>query len=1091
MRIRLLTAASLAVTASLAAPLLAQHQPDPLTAPVNGLRRVDAGWHALVNATVHTEPGEAIEGGSVLVRDGRIIEVADSAGWTPPAGARVWDCDGLHIYAGLIDAYVAVDTPKPDGDAPGAHWNPSVTPHRNALDGDGLDAKTAKTLRGMGFTTAAVSPKDGIFRGVGAIVSLSDPSVGDLGSDPDVRATVYDRHAFHALAFDTIPRQGGRSDPNRVSYPNSQMGSIALVRQTLSDTEYLKLSESDAPSCLRALDDDAPLLFDANNELKALRAGKVAKEFGRPFRLLGSGLEFRRLDAITMLQSPVIVPLNFPDTPKIDTIGERENVSLRLLMTWEHAALNPLYLSEAGVPVALTTARLKKKTDFTKNLRSSIEHGLDEATALRMLTTDAAWILGLEGHGQIGGGFVANLVVTDGPIFAKETEVRDVWIDGIRHEVTPAPKPEMTGTWEITTTPPMTERTWMEVTDGPKVVFKQEVGTDPAENAEAGEIGEDTDEAEADADASSKGVGVRLTHDGQFSASFDHEPFGEPGVYTVQGLLIGDSIRGTAVTSAGGRVPFVATRATMTASEDDAGDKASDETGAPDAPPPPTPPPSPPPPLPGYPFGPYASPTPPEQEAVVLANATIWTNGPDGIIDGAHMLVRDGEIVWVAETGRGIRIPTVEGARTIDCTGMHVTPGLIDCHSHTGLFQGGVNESGQAVTAEVRIGDITNPDAASWYRQLAGGITAANQLHGSANPIGGQSQTVKNRWGCLHPDDMHFEDAPAGIKFALGENVKQSNWGDRMTVRYPQTRMGVETMIRDRFTEARGYRARRESDAAVRRDLELETLAEILAGDRFIHCHSYRQDEILMLCRIAGDFGFTIGTFQHVLEGYKVAEAIKEHAIGASAFSDWWAYKVEVQDAIPHNGAIMHDVGVNVSFNSDSDDLARRMNVEAAKAVRYGGVSREDALKFVTLNPAIQLGIDDRVGSLEAKKDADFVIWSGDPLSSMSRPVSTWVDGRELFSLEQDAAHRETIAAERARIIQKILAKKAGAPKKPEMTDVASTGASDDNEKAPIHWMANKFRADVREYHLDLLRRGIDPDSAQCGQCGMCGGLIR
>jgi imidazolonepropionase-like amidohydrolase len=220
----------------------------------------------------------------------------------------------------------------------------------------------------------------------------------------------------------------------------------------------------------------------------------------------------------------------------------------------------------------------------------------------------------------------------------------------------------------------------------------------------------------------------------------------------------------------------------------------------------------------------------------------------------------------------------------------------------------------------------------------------------------------------------------------------------------------------DRFLAAREYARGHE-----RVDLELEALAEVLAGKRLVHCHSYRQDEILMLCRVAGQFGFRIGTFQHVLEGYKVADAIREHAIGASAFSDWWAYKVEVQDAIPENGAILHEAGVNVSFNSDSDDLARRMNVEAAKAVKYGGVPREEALRFVTLNPAVQLGIGDRVGSLEPGKDADFAIWSGDPLSSLSRCEATWVDGREYFSLEQDAAHRARIAAERRRLIDLAL----------------------------------------------------------------------
>jgi N-acetylglucosamine-6-phosphate deacetylase len=447
----------------------------------------------------------------------------------------------------------------------------------------------------------------------------------------------------------------------------------------------------------------------------------------------------------------------------------------------------------------------------------------------------------------------------------------------------------------------------------------------------------------------------------------------------------------------------------------------------------------------------------------------------------------------------------------IDAKGKHVTPGIIDCHSHTGI-SGGVNEGTQACTAEVRIEDVTNPDAINWYRQLAGGVTAVNNLHGSANPIGGQNCVNKNRWGALHPDDMHFEGAKAGIKFALGENVKQSNWDLTERTRYPQTRMGVESIIRDRFTAARDYAkqwshypygeiAKRNGvngangangaaasngrgEAPARRDIELEALAEILAGDRLIHCHSYRQDEILMLARLAQEFGFRIGTYQHNLEGYKVAEAVRDSAIGASLFSDWWNYKVEVQDAIPQAGPIMWEVGNVVSYNSDSDELARRMNVEAGKAVKYGGLKPEEALKFVTLNPAIQLAVEKRAGSLEAGKDADVVIWSGPPLSAMSRAEMTFVDGRCLFSLEQDAKHRETIAKERQRLIQKLLAQSG---ERPSMGGEGGGPPGGMGRRRPTDEdpRLDYYRARVREHYLDMLRRGIDPEQHKCGDCGV------
>jgi len=391
------------------------------------------------------------------------------------------------------------------------------------------------------------------------------------------------------------------------------------------------------------------------------------------------------------------------------------------------------------------------------------------------------------------------------------------------------------------------------------------------------------------------------------------------------------------------------------------------------------------------------------------------------------------------------------------------------------MFGLGVNEAGEAVTAEVRIGDAIDPSAINWYRQLAAGVTTVLSLHGSANPIGGQSQITKLRWGARSPKAMFFANAKPGIKFALGENVKQSN-SRNPTDRYPQTRMGVEALIRDRFSAAREYAAARASANPPRRDLELDALAQVLAGERLVHCHAYRQDEILMLCRIAQDYGFRIGTIQHGLEAYKVAEAVREAAIGASIFSDWWTYKVEVIDAIPFAGPLMTEVGVLTSFNSDSDELARRLNLEAAKARRYARtgadgqpvISEVEALRFVTLNPAIQIGVSDRVGSIEPGKDADIVIWSDHPLSTKAVVRNTFVDGREYFSLEQDRAHREHIASERQRIIQKILK----APKKGR--DKAKPGPDTKEDEV----LASYYRA--------MILSGRDPEHAEPGDCG-CG----
>src|SRR5580700_4498817 len=387
----------------------------------------------------------------------------------------------------------------------------------------------------------------------------------------------------------------------------------------------------------------------------------------------------------------------------------------------------------------------------------------------------------------------------------------------------------------------------------------------------------------------------------------------------------------------------------------------------------------------------------------------------------------------LAALGEKVMEPT--GATIIDAGGQYVIPGIIDCHSHI-AGDGGINEGSVSVSSMVNIKDVINPEDIAIYRALAGGVTGANILHGSANSIGGKTIVLKMRWG-KDAQGMIFEGAKPGIKFALGETPKRagnSQGGGRgaapTNLRYPATRMGVEDTIREAFTEAVAYKAGWDKyDAAVkagqhamppRKDLKLEALKEVLEDKRYVHAHCYRADEILMLIRIADDYGFKIRTFQHVLEGYKVAKEMAAHGAGGSTFSDWWAFKVEAVDAIPYNAAIMQKAGVVVSLNSDDAELMRHLNTEAAKTMKYGGMTETEALSMVTINPAKQLGIDNRVGSIEVGKDADLVLYDKYPLSDYAKVEKVLIDGSIYFDRDKEVSSRAAEAAAKQKLVDKL-----------------------------------------------------------------------
>ena len=1045
----------------------------------------------LTNAMVHLDSSATIENGKILVVGEKVKSVgADIA---VPKGAQIIDLKGRHVYPGFVDPHVdySVEWSSVTGTA---YWNDNVRPQLKISDMFELDDIDHEDLRKTGITAGLFVPDSGIIRGQSSVI-LTRPADHEL-------AIVKRDFAQHLLL--TVQRGPGRSR----TYPNSPMGGYALARQSMYDAKWYaeanqfaaadpKIPRPEVNAALAALQPaiqaQQPIMVTTSNEIFALRADRFAREFGLKLIVVGSGEEYRHLDEIVAMGRDLILPINFPKPPNVSSPEESADVSLETMMHWDIAPENPARLASKGVHFSFTTRGLKDVGDYLARVRTAVQRGLAESDALDALTINPARLLKLDKQmGSIDAGKLANLVVTDNPLFEDKSKIVESWVAGERFEFDPAPLREVEGTWQLKAKAKGMSKLSLKVSggkgkkgsvsakflmgDGGEKPEKkkddknadddaQELDEEAQDQDDAREQDEKTDE-EPDEKTKDKNDSIKVSavnlNGTRLSGAFDSSEFGYQGISRFSFAIgtdetgIGQLVLpdGKSVSLTAKLMPKEETDESQDESEDakadadndgddndgndngetdkvgstseedekakdddaekeeaekddDAEKEEADKSASFDV---------------NYPLGALGRSSAPEQpDSVLITNVTVWTCSEAGIIKNGAVLFGDGIILSVYEDGE--ELPDAD--LVIDGTGKHITPGIIDCHSHS-ASDSGINESGQAVTAEVRIGDFIDADSMNIYRQLAGGVTTINILHGSANPIGGQNQVIKLRWGALD-EAMKFTEAPQGIKFALGENVKQSNWA-RPTGRYPQTRMGVVELIENSFRAAKEYRARQRSWGKQRNglppriDLELEALAEIVEGTRWIHCHSYRQDEILALIRTLDKHHIQIGTFQHILEGYKVAQEMAEHGAMASAFADWWAYKYEVKDATPYAGALMHRAGVNVSFNSDDSELARHLNQEAAKAVKYGGVSQEEALKFVTLNPAMQLRIDSHVGSIEIGKHADLVIWSGHPLSNLSRCEQTWVDGRKYFDLKDDSQARKKNQEMRTALIQKILA---------------------------------------------------------------------
>jgi imidazolonepropionase-like amidohydrolase len=955
---------------------------------INGTHDNRHTWYAFIHARIYQDYATVTDDATLLVKDGKVIDAGTNV--TIPEGSVVCDCKGKTIYPSFIDLYTSYGMPKPAGPpapkpatqlksaTPGAYdYNQAIKSQNDAQAVFHASPVDAAFLRSLGFGAALTSLHDGIAQGSYALVNFADTN--------DNIAVIKGK-AASGLSFNK-----GTSTQD---YPASLMGAIALLRQTYLDAEWYKNAKHktefnislDAFNNLMAL----PQLFMVNDKLSVFRADKVAREFKANYIIKGAGDEYQLIDEIKATGRQFIIPLNFPDKPKVQDPYDAQLVNLSALLNWEMAPMNPSVLEKAGITFALTTDGLKDRNQFWPNLRKAIQYGLSPQMALKAITYIPAQMMGEENEiGSLKKGMTANFIITSGDIFKNGTTIYSNWINGTPYSVNDTANIDIRGKYSLGIDG-----------GGSYVLFINGNTVAPSATIINGKH-----QGPAYIKFENPLVTISFRNDGdtlhpvQLSGliASDHKSFQGKGI-----------INGT--TEALWKATFMSAVVDSSTIEAPVQVPSMNEIR--------------------YPFIAYGR-TKKEMDSLqkiskitLIKNATVWTGDGDSALYNTDVELKDGQITAI---GKNL---SASDATVVDGTGKFLTAGIIDEHSHIAVTND-VNEGTEACSAEVRIGDVLNSEDISIYRSLSGGVVACQVLHGSANPIGGQSGIIKLRWGML-PEQMKISYAVPFIKFALGENVKQSNWGDAMVVRYPQSRMGVEQFYYDRFTRAKEYEktweaysklSKKEQDASdpPRRDLRLETLAQIIDGKRFITCHSYVQSEMNMLLHVADSFHFRLNTFTHGLEAYKLADKIKARGTGVSTFADWWAYKMEVMEAIPYNAAITTKMGIVTAINSDDDEMQRRLNQEAAKTIKYGGLTEMQAWRTVTLNPAKLLHLDEHMGSIKVGKDADVVLWSGNPLSIYSKVEKTFVDGICEYDALANKAMKKEIDAERARLINEVM----------------------------------------------------------------------
>ncbi|MEX2596939.1 MAG: amidohydrolase family protein [Salibacteraceae bacterium] len=969
------------------------------TFPVNGVHDQRETFHAFINAKIYASPSKSYEKGVLIIKEGKVVDVGDNL--TIPEGSVLHNCEGLVIYPSFIDAYAGINYSKKEQPQPkkkastASNWNPAIHPEHHYDQAFPVDEKKKKDWLSSGIGIVSAHHRDGIMRGTNEVFHL--------GIEKPNEALIV-ASKLHHLSFD---KGSSASD-----YPSSHIGAVALIRQSFYDAMWYEQNSAFVdefnPSLISVneLLNDKTAIFELNHALSWRNVKDISDEFDLPFIIKGTGKEYLMKDEL-LDGDKVIIPAYLPEAFDVNDPYDARNVSLSQLKHWEAAPYNAYFLSQRGAEVALSRDTISSGKSFIKNLQKIAASPLTHDEVLRMLTLTPASFLGIDNLiGSLETGKFANFFISTKPFDDEAFEISSHWNKGKEVFNKTRPNNALVGRYNL-------------VVDS--VEFTIEVN----------EVSEKGIKAEAKRNSDSASFNTIVKNQEGLISLVLTEKEGS-SLYRLSGKisLSGTIWDGRGQDGNGNWISWAAIKDRKSKPIKPDEKVQNDSVYIPE---------------PWFPNMAFGFDSLPEQSDFVITNAMVWTCADTGLLNLSDIWVKDGKIKAV---GKGMMYPA--DLKRIDAKGKHVTPGIIDEHSHIAI-RGGVNEWAQSSSAEVRISDAINPWNIHIYRHLSGGVTAAQLLHGSANPIGGQSALIKLKWG-KSAEELLINDAPGFIKFALGENVKRSNRRDPGD-RFPLTRMGVEQTFVDAFTRAKEYdemmqsknteqktqRKRKtpytsETADKQRKDLELDALVEILNQQRFISCHSYVQSEILMLMSVADRFDFTVNTFTHILEGYKVAPELKAHGANASTFSDWWAYKFEVNDAIPYNAALLTKVGVNTAINSDDAEMGRRLNQEAAKTIKYGGISQEEALKMITINPAKALRLDHRMGSIEVGKDADLVMWSGHPLSVYSKAEKTFIEGIKYFDLNDQPSLEKRNEQERARIIAEMIKDKSDKKRKAEKT---------------------------------------------------------